>query len=107
VITTAASREDAREIAGSVLAAKLAACVQLVAIESLYSWNGEIADEPEILLLIKAREEAYEELESAILAVHKYETPEIVMLPVVRGLPAYLEWIDKVSAAGPRPPPSG
>ena len=101
VITTAGSRADAREIADKVLAARLAACVQLLAIESVYTWNGEVANEPEILLLIKTREDLYPELESAILAVHKYETPEIVMLPVVGGLPAYLDWIDEVSAGGP------
>jgi periplasmic divalent cation tolerance protein len=104
VVTTVASREDAREIADKVLAAGLAACVQLIAIDSLYTWNGEVADEPEVLLLIKTREALYPELESAILAVHRYETPEVIMLPVLRGLPAYLSWIDEVAASGPRRP---
>ena len=97
VLTTAASREDAREIAEKVLREKLAACVQLVPIESFYTWKGEVAREDEILLLLKTREALYPELESAIIAMHKYRTPEIVLLPVDNGSAAYLAWIDEVT----------
>ncbi len=97
VLTTAASQEDAREIAESVLSKKLAACVQLLSIESMYSWKGEIAREDEVLLILKTRQELYAELEKTIVSVHKYETPEVVLLPVGNGLPAYLGWIDEVT----------
>jgi periplasmic divalent cation tolerance protein len=97
VLTTAGSREDARVVAAKVLSEKLAACVQLLPIESMYTWKGEVAHEEEILLLLKTREDLYPELEKAITAVHKYETPEIVLLPVGNGLPAYLGWIDEVT----------
>ena len=50
-----------------------------------------------MLLLLKTRQELYSELEKAILSVHKYETPEILLLPVDQGLPAYLDWIDEVT----------
>ena len=96
VLTTAGSREDARVVAAKV-SEKLAACVQLLPIESMYTWKGEVAHEEEILLLLKTREDLYPELEKAITAVHKYETPEIVLLPVGNGLPAYLGWIDEVT----------
>jgi periplasmic divalent cation tolerance protein len=97
VLTTAKSLEDARGIAEKVLSEQLAACVQLVPINSLYTWKGEVAEESEVLLLLKTRQELYSELEKAILSVHKYETPEILLLPVGHGLPAYLDWIDEVT----------
>lgn len=97
VITTAASKDDAKEIARAILGAKLAACVQLFPIESLYTWKGEMAEESEVLLLIKTRSELYSELEKAIRDVHKYETPEIIQLPVEKGLSEYFSWIDEVT----------
>jgi periplasmic divalent cation tolerance protein len=97
VLTTAGSREDARRIADKLLGGRLAACVQMVPIDSLYIWKGEIASESEVLLLVKTREELYPEIEKAIVAVHNYETPEILLLPVANGLPAYLGWIDEVT----------
>jgi periplasmic divalent cation tolerance protein len=96
-LTTAKSPGDARRIADKVLSEKLAACVQLLAINSLYTWKGEVAEESEVLLLLKTRQELYPELEKAIVSVHKYETPEILLLSVDRGLPAYLGWIDEVT----------
>ncbi len=97
VSTTVASVADGRALAKKVLGERLAACVQMVPINSLYTWKGAVADESEVLLLLKTRAELYEELERAILSLHKYETPEIVMVPVSRGLPDYLAWIDEVT----------
>jgi periplasmic divalent cation tolerance protein len=97
VLTTVASLEDAREIAASVLDKRLAAGAQMLSINSLYSWKGARRDETEVLLVFITREDLYRALESAIVSVHKYETPEIVLLPVGIGLPAYLNWIDEVT----------
>ena len=97
VLTTAKSLEDARDLAEKVLREKLAACVQLLPISSLYTWKDAVAEESEVLLLLKTREELYSELEKAILSVHKYETQEILQLQVAQGLPAYLGWIDDVT----------
>jgi len=97
VLTTVRSREDARKIAEKLLSERLAACIQLVPIDSLYTWKGEMAAESEVLLLVKTRRERYAELEKAIVSVHEYETPEILLLPVAEGLPAYLSWIDEVT----------
>jgi periplasmic divalent cation tolerance protein len=91
--TTVATREDAVKIADALLAAKLAACVQLMPIQSLYSWKGESRDEPEILLLIKTRNALFEEAMQVITAIHPYETPEIVATDFVAGAPAYFAWI--------------
>ncbi|HVX20450.1 MAG TPA: divalent-cation tolerance protein CutA [Acidimicrobiales bacterium] len=97
VITTAGSKEDAKGIAKALLDAKLAACVQLLPIDSLYTWKGEVAEEAEVLLLIKTREALYPELEKTIRAVHKYDTPEVIQLPIMAGLGEYLTWIDEVT----------
>lgn len=97
VLTTAKSLEDARQIAQKVLSERLVSCAQLLPINSLYTWKGEVVEEGEVLLLLKTRQELYAELERAIVSVHSYETPEIVLLPIIQGLPAYLDWIDEVT----------
>jgi len=97
VLTTVASYEDARRIAALVLDERLAAAVQMLSINSLYTWKGARVEETEVLLVLMTRKELYERLESAISSLHKYETPEILLLPIGAGLPAYLSWIDEVT----------
>jgi periplasmic divalent cation tolerance protein len=92
-MTTTANREDAEAVAKSLLEQKLAACVQLLPIHSFYMWKGAEQSEDEVLLLIKTRTELYNAVQQAIVKVHKYETPEIIQIPVVNGLPAYLSWV--------------
>jgi periplasmic divalent cation tolerance protein len=87
VITTTATREDAEVIARQLLAEKLAACVQVSAIESSYTWNSTIVRENELILHIKTRANLYEKVEEAIRAHHKYEVPEIIQLPIMAGAP--------------------
>ena len=94
-MTTVATLPDAKEIARKVLGSRLAACVQMLPVESAYRWHGEVLEEAEILILLKTREELYEELERTIAAIHPYETPEIVMLEVPHALPAYLTWLER------------
>ena len=95
VLTTAGTRHEAEAIAEVLLERRLAACVQLVTIDSAYRWEGEVVRDAEVLLLIKTRADRYDEIESTIVEVHSYDTPEVVLLPVSAGLPAYLAWIDE------------
>ncbi|MGO9964659.1 MAG: divalent-cation tolerance protein CutA [Acidimicrobiales bacterium] len=97
VLTTVRSREDARRVAHKLLRERLAACVQMLPIDSAYTWKGEMVSESEVLLLVKTRTELYAGIEEAIVSVHDYETPEILLLAVADGLPAYLSWIDEVT----------
>jgi periplasmic divalent cation tolerance protein len=97
VITTVGDREQARRLAAEILSARLAACVQIVPIESFYAWKGELVEDTEVLLLIKTRDERYDDLERAIRSRHPYEIPEVVALRIERGLPEYLAWIDDVT----------
>jgi periplasmic divalent cation tolerance protein len=95
VTTTVANREQARHIAKALLAERLAACVQLVEIESHYVWNGEEKAEPEVMLLIKTRADLFERTIARIKALHAYETPEIVAQTFSAGFQPYLAWIAK------------
>jgi periplasmic divalent cation tolerance protein len=88
-----ANREDARRVAGALLAEKLAACVQLMDIESHYAWKGEIRHEPEVMLLAKTRSELFARAIERIKALHPYETPEIVAQSFSAGFGPYLDWI--------------
>lgn len=100
VMTTTASQEDAERIAEAVLAASLAACVQMVPIQSRYRWKGEIQREGEILLMLKTDAGTYDALERKIREIHPYETPEIIALTVEKGYEAYLRWVASETGMG-------
>ena len=93
VTTTLANRAEARRIAKALLAERLAACVQLLDIESHYVWKGEAMAEPEVMLLAKTRAELFESVIARIKALHPYELPEIVAQPFQAGFGPYLAWI--------------
>ncbi|MEP6996626.1 MAG: divalent-cation tolerance protein CutA [Betaproteobacteria bacterium] len=94
VLTTLPERSAAEALARELLEARLAACIHVGATSrSLYHWRGEIETADETQLVIKTRETLYARLEAAILARHPYELPEIVVVPISHGLPAYLQWI--------------
>jgi periplasmic divalent cation tolerance protein len=104
VHTTVADEEDARRLAEAVIETRLAACVQIGApVTSLFRWESQagnasraaVQTEREIPVVIKTTAAAYPALERTIEAVHPYELPEIVALPVLLGLPAFLAWIDE------------
>lgn len=99
VLTTTDNEEKAEALAKKIVSAKLGACVQVTGIKSFYMWKGEACSEPEFLLIIKARTEQYDDLQSFIKANHSYETPEIIQLPVSAGHPSYLTWINEVTGA--------
>jgi periplasmic divalent cation tolerance protein len=97
LLTTAASREEAAKIANLLIDEKLAACVQLLPIESFYVWDGKTQNEAEILLLAKTRSALFDAAIARIKAVHSYSVPEIVALPFTAGFAGYLDWIDAVT----------
>ena len=92
--TTVSDREQANGLARMLINQRLVACVQLMPVDSVYRWHGRLETASEILLLIKTRADLTESVISAIKAAHPYETPEILVLPVAGGLPAYLSWIE-------------
>jgi periplasmic divalent cation tolerance protein len=97
VLTTSDSDDHAERIVDAVLQAKLAACLQLLPIRSRYVWEGKIARENEVLILIKAKSADYDDLAACIRAAHSYEVPEIVRLEIEAGAQSYLDWIRAVT----------
>lgn len=94
VFTNLPDRESAMALARDLVDKRLAACVNVLGeITSLYRWEGRVATDSEVAVLIKTRKPLYERIEQAIVALHPYELPEIVAVPIVRGLPAYLQWV--------------
>ena len=97
IITTTNSRESANQIAEKLVGEKLAACAQVSGpITSVYQWKGKIERDEEFYCVIKTRKDLYPEVEKTIKAVHSYEVPEIIALPILEGSPAYLDWITEV-----------
>ena len=97
VLITVPSKQVGRTIADSLIERKLAACVNIVSpIQSVFMWKGEVNDEEEALLIAKSRSSLFEnELIPAVQAVHPYEVPEIIALPIIMGLQSYLDWIEE------------
>jgi periplasmic divalent cation tolerance protein len=93
-MTTTGSPATARDLARAVVEARLAACVQIVAIDSVYRWRDGIEESAEALLLMKTRGDRYDELEAFVAERHEYDVPEVVRVPLEGGLAAYLGWID-------------
>jgi len=94
VLTNLPDRGAAIKLAQELVERRLAACVNVLAeCTSVYRWKGAIENAQEIPVLIKTRSALYGELEAAIAALHPYEVPEIIALPVLRGFPEYLEWV--------------
>lgn len=106
--TTASNREEAGRIADVLLRRRLAACVQVIGpVHSRYWWHGELEESEEWLCLAKTTGRRTEELMQAIAEAHSYETPEVIVTPVVGGSHAYLQWVeDEVGTAPPEAPAS-
>lgn len=94
VFTTTARKQEAQQIAQTLVEERLAACVQILGpITSTYRWQGAVETSEEWLCLIKTRQELYLPLEAAIRRIHPYDVPEILAVPVVAGSESYLAWL--------------
>lgn len=94
VLTTCGSEAEADRIARTLVEERLAACASVVPqVRSHYRWKDAVESAQEWLILIKSSRELYAELEARLAAIHSYEVPEILALPVEAGSTAYLEWL--------------
>lgn len=94
VFTNLPDHASAVKLGRALIEKRLAACVNVLGeARSVYRWKGQIATEAEVPVLIKTRGTLYGEVEAQIVALHPYELPEIVAVPVLRGLPKYFEWV--------------
>ena len=95
VYTTVDDIRDARKIAYILVEEQLVACVNIIPdIESVYSWKGKIEEESEIILIAKTTDDNVNKTIQRIKTLHSYETPDIVVLPIIGGLKDYLDYIN-------------
>ena len=95
-LTTVSNKENGLLIARELTKARLCACVNILeGATSVYFWKGELCEESELLLFIKAPQENFEKIKEKILELHEYELPEIVELPIGQGYEKYLKWIEE------------
>jgi periplasmic divalent cation tolerance protein len=94
VLVTASNAEEASRIAEALVGGRLAACVNIVSgIESVYRWEGKVARDSEVLMIIKTTDDRYPALEAQVKALHSYTTPEVIAMRIKRGSEAYLNWL--------------
>ena len=92
VMTTCASRAEGETLAEGIVRKKLATCVQISEISSVYEWEGELNKAKEFLLLIKGRKDLFPKLKEYLLANHPYEVPELLQLDITNGNPAHFAY---------------
>ncbi len=102
VLITAGSPREARRLARHLVERRLAACVNLHPVRSVYRWRGGVEEAREVALAAKTTRARYPALEAEVRRLHSYEVPCIVALPVESGSPSYLEWVRGASAPEPR-----
>jgi periplasmic divalent cation tolerance protein len=94
-MVTTASKNEAETIVQQLLEARLIACANIVGpVQSHFHWSGKIDKAEEYLILMKSRKNLFEKLSETVKALHSYEVPEILAVPVVDGSKAYMAWLD-------------
>ena len=105
IFVTTESEEQAVQIARTLVAERLAACVNIVGpVRSIYRWRDGVKDDREYLLIIKTRALLYMKVETRVREMHTYEIPEVLALNADRGSPPYIQWLlDSTRRPGPHP----
>lgn len=93
VTTTTDNPDEARALAADLVTARLAACAHIDEIRSTYWWDGEVQNDPEFRIEFKTPQHRAAELQQAILDAHSYDTPQVIVTPILGGSPAYLAWL--------------
>lgn len=94
VFITVPNEDEGAVIAKALVESRLAACVNIVKnIRSIYSWQGKIEDDSEVLMIAKTRRKLFSDLESRVKELHSYDVPEIIAVPIVSGSGDYLKWL--------------
>ncbi|MBI5000803.1 MAG: divalent-cation tolerance protein CutA [Euryarchaeota archaeon] len=98
LITTTSSRREADLIADGLVGGGLAACVNVVQVDSTYKWKGQVERAGEFMLFCKTRADLTDRAAEKIRGIHSYEVPEIIVIPIQKGSAPYLEWLGETLA---------
>ena len=95
IYCTVPNKKEGKEIAKKLIEKKLVACVNIVdKIESIFSWDGELCEETEALMIIKTKKELFDKVNAMIQGLHSYNVPEVIAIPMVEADEQYLKWIE-------------
>ena len=98
VCITAPNEDEAAKIARTLVEERLAGCVNIVnGIRSIYSWQGKMEDEKEVLMIVKTRGELFDSLQARVKKLHSYSVPEVIALPIIRGSADYMKWLEEAT----------
>jgi len=97
IYITAKDEDEARKIGRTLVEEKLAACVNIHPIKSIYRWEENIEEEGEVVMFVKTKEKLADEVIERVKELHSYEVPCIVSLPIAKGNPDYLKWIGEAT----------
>ena len=95
VYVTAGSEEEAVDIGRKLIEERLAACVNILPVKSVYRWEDNIEEDAEVVMFIKTRASHSEKVIERVKSLHSYDVPCIVVLPIQQGNPEYLQWIEE------------
>lgn len=93
-MTTAGSEAEAETIASALIEERLAACVNVMPVRSVYTWQGKVQHDAEWQLVIKTRADRFDSLSNRVRELHSYDTPELIALPIEQGSADYLAWLN-------------
>ncbi len=98
VFVTAPDEQIAADIARTLVEERFAGCVNIVrSVRSIYSWEGRIEDDSEVLMIIKTKAEMFPRVERRVKEMHPYSVPEIISIPIDEGSKEYLDWLNSVT----------
>ncbi|GGA71084.1 divalent-cation tolerance protein CutA [Pseudoclavibacter endophyticus] len=93
VTVTTATRAEAETLTRQLVDDRLVACGNIAAVHSIYRWEGDVADEPETLVVLHTRASLVPDLIERVTVLHPYDEPQIVAIPVLAAAPGYHAWV--------------
>ena len=95
IYITTGDEDEARRIGRTLVEERLAACVNILPIKSIYRWEDDVEEEDETVMFVKTRAELADKVIERVKELHSYEVPCIVSLPIAKGNPDYLKWVEE------------
>ena len=95
IYCTVPNKNEGKDIARALVKHQIVACVNIIdKIESVFSWDGEMMEEKEALMIIKTKKELFADVNRVIQKLHSYNVPEVIAIPIIEADEIYLKWID-------------